>query len=255
MRVGRVSARTARTARTAVATLLALNIGALLVFSVGTRTVTRTTSHPLPQAPALAAPVAPTTSTPAPSQPVDAPPIAPGPVLVAFPPSAARTHNRRPSTGPVATPPSAGRPTPTAPGRSRTPAPVSCPVKLSDATPPSGGLQSLISLAPAFGEFSAEAFAMASAYQPMLQLLGPILAQYPKMAPKIAPLVTPLVSVLQAATNTLFGLLAPIYTPYRQQVLRAETKLAAALAPYAEKLATSSFGGCIVDLEAALVRH
>jgi hypothetical protein len=175
-------------------------------------------------------------------------------VLVADPTSPARTHGPAPSASPVPTTSSTGNPTPSAPGGTQPLAPASCPIKISDAPPQSGGLQSLISFAPAFGEFSAEAFAMASAYQPMLELLGPILAQYPEMAPKIAPLVTPLVSVLRTATNTLFGLLAPIYTPYRQQVLKAETKLAAGLAPYAKKLATSPLGGCIVDLETALVQ-
>jgi hypothetical protein len=128
----------------------------------------------------------------------------------------------------------------------------SCPIPLKEPAT-SGGLQSLIDFAPAFGQFSAEAFAAASAYQPALQLLGPILAQYPKIAPKITPLIVPLLAQWQHVLDSLYALIAPHYAPYRTAVLVAEGKLAAALAPYAQKLADSALGGCIVDLEAALV--
>ena len=112
----------------------------------------------------------------------------------------------------------------------------------------------MISFAPAFGEFSAEAFAMASAYQPALELLGPILAQYPKLEPKLARYVDPFVSAFGRLLDTGFAVVAPVYAPHRQDVLDAETKLAAALEPYAQKLATSPLGGCVVELETALVR-
>jgi hypothetical protein len=127
-----------------------------------------------------------------------------------------------------------------------------CPVKL--ATPKDeGGVQSLVPLAPAFGPFSAEAFAAASAYQPELELLGPILAQYPKLAPKVAPLMTPLLKAFGSGSNQLYDLISPVYTPHRTQVLEAETKLAAFFAPYSEKLVATPMAGCVVDLEAALV--
>ena len=50
-----------------------------------------------------------------------------------------------------------------------------------------------------------------------------------------------------------FALIAPYYTPHRQAVLEAEGKLAAALAPYAQKLVSSPLGGCVVELQAALL--
>lgn len=128
-----------------------------------------------------------------------------------------------------------------------------CPIPLKEPDQ-SGGLQSLIDFAPAFGQFSAEAFAAASAYQPALQLLGPILAQYPDLAPRITPLVGPLLAQWQKVLDSLYRLIGPYYAPYRTQVLDAEGKLAAALAPYAQKLANSPLGGCIVDVEAALVQ-
>ena len=116
-----------------------------------------------------------------------------------------------------------------------------------------GGVQSLVPLAPAFGPFSAEAFAAASAYQPELELLGPILAQYPKLAPKVAPAMSPLLKLFGMGSNQLFALLSPLYSPHRPQVLQAETKLAAVFAPYSKKLAGQPMAGCVVDLEAALV--
>lgn len=127
-----------------------------------------------------------------------------------------------------------------------------CPIPLK-APAQTGGLQSLIDFAPAFGPFSAEAFAAASAYQPMLQLLGPILAQYPALAPKLSPVIDPLIQLSGQGLTVVYGLIEPLYAPYRQQVLQAETRLAAALAPYAQQLANSPLGGCIVGLEAALV--
>jgi hypothetical protein len=127
-----------------------------------------------------------------------------------------------------------------------------CPLKLS--TPKEmGGVQSLVAFAPAFGPFSAEAFAAAAAYQPELELLGPILAQYPQFAPIVAPLLKPVLSLFATGSNSLFAVIEPLYKPYRTQVLSAETKLAAALAPYSAKVAGTPMAGCVVDLEAALV--
>ncbi|KRA38854.1 MULTISPECIES: hypothetical protein [unclassified Nocardioides] len=127
-----------------------------------------------------------------------------------------------------------------------------CPVKLDD-DPQSGGLQSLVPFAPAFGPFSAEAFALASAYQPELQLLGPILAQYPGIEPAVAPIIDPLVTSLGTLLTRGLDVIAPLYGPYRTQFLEAETKLAAALAPYSQALAHNELGGCIVELQSALL--
>lgn len=73
------------------------------------------------------------------------------------------------------------------------------------------------------------------------------------MAPKLAPLVNPLVGALQHGSNALFALIGPLYSPYRSQILDAETKLASVLAPFSEQLAASPLGGCLVQLETALV--
>lgn len=127
-----------------------------------------------------------------------------------------------------------------------------CPVAI--ARPADiGGVQSLVSLAPAFGPFSAEAFAAAAAYQPELELLGPILAEYPKLADSLKPALRPLLTLFGTGSNGLFNLIAPLYSPHRTQVLKAETRLATELAPYSAKLAATPLAGCVVDLEAALV--
>lgn len=127
-----------------------------------------------------------------------------------------------------------------------------CPVTLSDR-PQAGGLQSLVPFAPLFGPFSAEAFALASAYQPELQLLGPILAQYPTIEPVVAPILNPLITTLGTLLTKGLDLVGPLYGPYRTQFLEAETKLAAALAPYSKALAHNALGGCIVELQSALL--
>ena len=101
--------------------------------------------------------------------------------------------------------------------------------------------------AAAFGPFSAEAFALASAYQPELQLLGPILAQYPSIEPVVAPILDPVITSLGTLLTKGLDLVGPLYGPYRTQFLEAETKLAAALAPYAQALAHNELGGCIVE--------
>jgi hypothetical protein len=127
-----------------------------------------------------------------------------------------------------------------------------CPIKLSTPTN-MGGVQTLVAFAPAFGPFSAEAFAAAAAYQPELELLGPILAQYPSFAPVVTPLLTPVLSLFSTGSNSLFAVIAPLYKPYRTEVLSAETKLAAAIAPFSAKVSGAPLAGCVVDLEAALV--
>jgi hypothetical protein len=228
-----------RTARNAVVVLVVVDLLALFAFSVRTSTTTARTVTPVALAPAPAA----TAAAPASAPLVLGPPVS----AVAAPvPAVAST----PTTTQIV--PSS--PSTTAPSESPAPsiAAATCPIPLE---PPakSGGLQSLIDFAPAFGEFSAEAFAAASAYQPALQLLGPILAQYPSIAPKIEPLIGPLLTQWEGLLDTVFQLIAPYYAPHRTQVLEAEAKLADALAPYAQKLIASPLGACVVDLEAALV--
>jgi hypothetical protein len=239
-----------RTARNAVIVLVVFDLLALFAFSVRTTTTTARTVTPL----AVATPVAAATTPPSAALVAGPPVAAPAPVV----PVAAAPPQAGPIAVPVA-PQRSTRPTSSVPPLPSSPpsvppsaAAATCPIPLQ---PPAqnGGLQSLISFAPAFGDFTSEAFAMAAAYQPALQLIGPILAQYPSLAPRIDPLVTPLLNQWQGVETPVYALIAPYYTPHRTQVLDAESKLAAALAPYAQKLANSALGACVVDLEAALM--
>lgn len=243
MKVPDVSLRTIRAIVTAV---VVLDLLALLAFAVHRTTRTTTTVTPLAQSSVTT----PSAST-SPNAPQSAPPLPPGsaavPVL-AIPRATAVTAGVASTATSVSASPA---PMPGGPG-TQAPAVASCPIPLKQPAQ-TGGLQSLIDFAPAFGPFSAEAFAAASAYQPVLQLLGPILAQYPKYAAQLQPVLGPLVHTLAALLDTGFTLFAPYYTPHRPQVLQTETKIATALAPYAQKLASSPVGGCLVDVEAALL--
>jgi hypothetical protein len=242
----------AKVARAAIVVLVALDLVALAAFSLHRTTTTSTTIRPLSQGTAAAP------STP--QQTVGTTPTIPLPSgggSVALPVSDS-TGSSKPSTGkhpakgthpktpPTPKPPTSGVPPITAAEIGK------CPVKL-DKPAQMGGVQSLVPLAPAFGPFSAEAFAAASAYQPELELLGPILAQYPSLAPKVAPLFAPVLKLFATGSNSLFSLISPLYAPHRTEVLVAETKLATFFAPYSKKLAGQPLAGCVVDLEAALV--
>lgn len=237
-----VLTRRPRLTRGALVTVIVLDLIAVIGFAFHRTTTETTTVQPL----AAAAP------HPAAKPPRAATPAAPA-VAAAVTARAPRSHPQRPSSGAPHDASSSG--TPSAPGGvpavpraalGKCPAPLATPSKL-------GGVQSLVSFAPAFGPFSAEAFAAASAYQPVLELLGPVLAEYPKYAPVIGPLVAPLVEVFAAGSQSLFGAIEPAYAPHRPKVLAAETRLATALAPYAAKLAGTPLAGCLVDVEAALV--
>lgn len=254
-----------RALRGGILTLIGVDLIALAAFSVHVdeRTVTTSTPTAAVDAPvqppaAVVPPVAPQTvavttpltgGTPAGSTPlgqaIDVPasvtPVRPAPA-----PAPA------PAAGPAPTKPSTSTPIGAGGEVAGSKAIPACPAKIAknDA---SGGLQSLIPFAPAFGPFEPEAFAAASAYQPALQLLGPILAQYPTIEPQVGPAITPFLSAFGTLLDNGYKVVEPGYTPVRQQVLGQETKLAAALAPYSESLAYSKLGGCIVELENALV--
>ncbi|RNL79848.1 hypothetical protein [Nocardioides marmorisolisilvae] len=230
--------------RPALFALLVLDVIVLGAFAVQVEKVTRTVTIPG----AVAQTAAPLTPLPSPSTPVPVPAAVPivsttggGTTTVAVP------TVEKPTPSPTPTP--TASPTPGGEGTTV----AKCPIPLKEPAA-SGGLQTLISYAPAFGPFRDEAFAAASAYQPLLQLLGPILAQYPQLAPKVEPAFAPFLAAFAGLLDQGYTLLAPLYAPHREAVLDAESKLAAALAPYAQKLATSALGGCVVDLEAALVQ-
>lgn len=229
--------------RPALIGLLALDVIVLGAFAVRVESVTRTVTTPgttaRPSAPLV--PAAPTSS--------------PVPVAPATPISVTTTDRPVLAAPPASTPaPSRSTPTPTAaPTSDPGTAAARCPVALKEPAA-SGGLQTLIGYAPAFGPFRDEAFAAASAYQPLLQLLGPILARYPQLAPTIEPALAPFLSAFATLLDQGYALIAPLYAPHREEVLDAESKLAAALAPYAQQLVGSPLGSCVVDLQAALLQ-
>ncbi len=127
-----------------------------------------------------------------------------------------------------------------------------CPLPLATPANP-GGLQSLIPLAPFFGPFSSEAFAMAPLFQPLLQDIGPFLVAFANGYTATAPALAPLVSQLEALENEGFSVLSPLYGPYRTQLLAAESSVATALAPLAKAAGVNEGTSCLVDLEAELV--
>lgn len=237
-----------RVARAIVTAVVLLDLAALVGFAFHTTTsVTRTVTPIAAAAPVT--PSAPAATGPGGSDGGGTPITVPVSDNQPAPRSTAPTHT--PSPKPIKTHKPTRPPEHTVPPVPKTPV-GKCPVKLAEPKH-MGGVQSLVAMAPAFGPFSAEAFAAASAYQPELELLGPILAQYPKFAPKVAPAMTPLLKLFGMGSNQLFGVISPLYTPHRAQVLQAETKLAAVFAPYSERLVSQPFAGCVVDLEAALV--
>jgi hypothetical protein len=232
-----------RILRVGLTALIVLDLMAVAAFAVHrTTTTTRSTRPAAGGGPVPAA--GPKPSTP-PVTVAALPPVAvavPQPTTSSTPPSGGATSST-PTTQP---PPASDVPA------VKVAAIGKCPIRL--ATPKQmGGVQSLVSFAPAFGPWSAEAFAAAAAYQPELELLGPLLAQFPGYATQVEPLIGPVLSLFATGSNALFNAVAPLYAPHRPAVLAAETKLAAALAPYSAKLAGTPLAGCVVDLEAALV--
>ena len=163
-----------------------------------------------------------------------------------------------PATGTSLTPGSELTPAPSTPGEGDSPAPgpavssAQCPLGLPGPSR-SGGLQSLVGFAPAFGPFASEAFAMAPAYAPLLQLFGPLVAEFAAESANGSAVVQPVLTVLGELDTAGFDVFEPFYGPRRSQVLGYETQLATALAPYSEELASSAPGACLVDLEGMLV--
>jgi hypothetical protein len=235
-----------RVVRTALTALVVLDLLAVAGFAVHRTTVTTRTSRPA--ASSLPEPATSTQPTPSPVATGSQPLTAAGVTLPTVSSTSSSPAGGDTTTAPTApvTPPTGGVPA------VQVAAIGKCPIKI--ATPAElGGVQSLVTFAPAFGPFSAEAFAAAAAYQPELELLGPILAEYPKFAPALEPLLAPVLALFATGSNSLFSLIAPFYTPHRTAVLSAETQLGAALAPLSAKLAATPLAGCVVDLEAALV--
>lgn len=244
----------ARFLKPAIVTVIAVDLLALGAFSVRVDNVVRTTTTPAAVVSAVAVPAAPAVVEPVPLQQAVAIGTALGntistePKPVAKPTTTTPAATPSPSATPTATPTD---PTPTVPGNVKI---ARCPIPIKEpSSESSGGLKSLIDFAPAFGPFSAEAFAAAAAYQPALQLIGPILAQYPKYSDQFKPVLTPFLGAFGTVLDAGFAVVGPLYAPYRQQVLEAESKLAAAIAPLTQELVASPLAGCVVELQAALL--
>ncbi len=115
-----------------------------------------------------------------------------------------------------------------------------------------GGLQSLIRLVPLFGPFSPEAFAMMPAFQPGFEALGPLFPLFESGLDQAAPLLDAVTPVAQQLGEAGFGALAPLYGPYREDVLAGEAQLAAYLQPIVQSLASAPGSECLVALEGVL---
>lgn len=126
--------------------------------------------------------------------------------------------------------------------------PVACPLGLP---PPSrtGGLASLVPLVPAFGPYSAEAFAMAPAYEPLIELFGPFVWVFGEALATHEETLAPAIAALRDLEDAGFERLDPLYGPYRPEVLASLASLADTLTPYTEQLAASPAAACLIALE------
>jgi len=237
-------------ARAVTAGWVVASLVTLAVFATvhGNETRTRTVTRALP------APAAP---EPAPAAPE------PGPPIAATSPPIAATASPIAATASTAAPPAPAVATvttvPPTPNSALSPQPTSqpgfitatCPLGLSPPAQP-GGLASLIGLAPLFGPFSSEAFAMAPAYAPVVSLFGPFVVQFVNTYNGAQPSLAPLLGVWEQMVNAGFNVFEPLYGPQRRQVIGYETQLATILAPYSTEMVNNPAGACLVDLEGML---
>ncbi|MCX5045457.1 hypothetical protein OG921_20005 [Aldersonia sp. NBC_00410] len=118
-----------------------------------------------------------------------------------------------------------------------------------------GGLASLIGLAPLAGPFSSEAFALASVYQPMLRLAGPILAEIAPVITHYQPQIDPIIQNVQAVEAVVLQAILPYYGPYRDQLIAAEGDVAKALAPVLERAYATESASCLVAWQGQVVEQ
>lgn len=116
-----------------------------------------------------------------------------------------------------------------------------------------GGLASLIGLAPLAGPFSSEAFALGSVYQPILQLVGPVLAEIAPVITRYQPLIDPIISQVQGVEAVVLQAILPYYGPYRSQLIAAEGDLAKALAPVLNSVYNSEIASCFVAWQGQII--
>lgn len=117
-----------------------------------------------------------------------------------------------------------------------------------------GGLASLIDVAPAAGVFSSEAFAPATAYEPILKMMGPVLARISPLLSRHPWAIDQFVTRFQTVMVRILEAILPYYGPYRNDVLKAEGDLAKALTPFLESLYNTPTAQCLVAWEAQRIR-
>ncbi|MBT0565623.1 hypothetical protein [Williamsia sp. CHRR-6] len=117
----------------------------------------------------------------------------------------------------------------------------------------SGGLGSIVELAPMFGVFSSEVFALAPVMQPLLQLVGPFLAELEPIIHANLPWIRPILDRVQAAGAVVLKAILPFYGPYREQFLKAEGQFAAMLAPVLTRAYQTPAAACLVAWEGQII--
>jgi hypothetical protein len=183
--------------------------------------------------------------------PIPVPP--PGPQLIAPLPPPPQAPSHPPGAAPVA---AAGAPAAPAADRGLpistvAPCPFGWPAPGPDEQ---GGLASLIAVAPAAGVFSSEAFAPATAYEPILKMMGPVLARISPLLSRHPWAIDQFVTRFQTVMVRVLEAIMPYYGPYRNKVLDAEGDLARALTPFLESLYNTPSAQCLVAWEAQRIR-
>lgn len=118
-----------------------------------------------------------------------------------------------------------------------------------------GGLASLIGLAPLAGPFSSEAFALGAVYQPILQLVGPVLAEIAPVISAHQPLIDPFIAQVQAVELVVLEAILPYYGPYRDQLIAAEGEFAKVLAPILNNVYNSEVASCFVAWQGQIIEQ
>ncbi|MGX1808431.1 hypothetical protein ACWIGI_22150 [Nocardia sp. NPDC055321] len=154
-----------------------------------------------------------------------------------------------PATDP-GTPLAAANPFATAPVDTQPACPLGWP-----APKQQGGLASLIGLAPLAGPFSSEAFALGSVYQPILRLVGPVLAEISPVITQHQPLIDPLIAQVQGVEAVVLEAILPYYGPYRAQLIAAEGELAKTLAPILDRAYNSEIASCFVAWQGQIIEQ
>jgi hypothetical protein len=239
----------------AVITLASVGVLGLVVAESG-GTVSHHTvvsKHVVHSKVSVALPATPATNSTPTAAPATVAPISTSASSTTAAPTSVKTAAATTAPAPASTPatPSATTPATTTPGVTANALPA-CPLGLSSPTN-LGGLQSLIGFAPVFGPFSAEAFASAAAFQPVLELIGPFLVAFANAYAPHSASFAPFLSTIESLENLGYTtLIEPLSAPYQTELLTAETQLATALAPGASALLDNPASSCLVDIEGLL---